>query len=156
MGVFELKQKNINEAIFNLNRSVREGENKRIDGEAYLRLGEIYYDTLHNYERSQAYYDSAIGALPKDYEGYAKIKARQEILNEFVKHLKTIQWQDSLLAMSTLDSAHLHARIDSSYQAKKAADAKRAGKQKKKSNRTHIEAQESVFGSGEDGQTESV
>lgn len=156
MGVFELKQKNINEAIFDLNRSVREGSNKRIDGEAFLRLGEIYYDTLHNYEQSQAYYDSAIGALSKDYEGYAKIKARAEILNEFVKNLNTIKWQDSLLLMANLDSAHLHARIDSSYQARKKEEAKRAGKQKKKSNRVQIESQESVFATSEDGQTESV
>ena len=27
-------------------KSIREGTNKRIDGEAYLKLGEIYYDTL--------------------------------------------------------------------------------------------------------------
>jgi hypothetical protein len=30
----------------NFNKSLREGSNKRIDGEAYLRLGQIYYDTL--------------------------------------------------------------------------------------------------------------
>jgi tetratricopeptide (TPR) repeat protein len=60
MGVFELKQKNINEAITEFNRSVRAGKNKQIDGEAYLRLGEIYYDTLKKYQLSQAYYDSAI------------------------------------------------------------------------------------------------
>jgi tetratricopeptide (TPR) repeat protein len=116
MGIFELKQKNLNDAIVNLNRSVREGSNKRIDGEAYLRLGEIYYDTLRKYELSQAYYDSAIRSLPTDYEGYTQIKARAEILNEFVKHLNTIKWQDSLLAMALLDSTQLRAGIDSAYQ----------------------------------------
>src|SRR5690606_9419214 len=79
MGVFELKQNDINEAINFFNRSVRSGTNQRIRGEAFLRLGEIYYDTLKNYELSQAYYDSAISALPKDYENYATIKSRQEI-----------------------------------------------------------------------------
>ncbi len=140
MGIFELKQKNLNDAIVNLNRSVREGNNKRIDGEAYLRLGEIYYDTLRKYELSQAYYDSAIRSLPTDYEGYTQIKARAEILNEFVKHLNTIKWQDSLLAMASLDSTQLRTRIDSAYQAKKAAEEKRAGKKKKKSNRIEIDS----------------
>src|SRR5690606_30571109 len=42
MGIFELKQNEIDEAIHFLNRSVRSGNNKRIQGEAYLRLGEIY------------------------------------------------------------------------------------------------------------------
>lgn len=154
MGIFELKQKNLNDAIVNLNRSVREGNNKRIDGEAYLRLGEIYYDTLRKYELSQAYYDSAIRSLPTDYEGYARIKARAEILNEFVKHLNTIKWQDSLLAMASLDSAQLRDRIDSAYQAQKAAEEKRAGKKKKRSNRIEIESNtnNSIFASAdEDG-----
>jgi len=157
MGVFELKQKNLNEAITDLNRSVREGSNRRIDGEAYLRLGEIYYDTLHKYELSQAYYDSAISALPKDYEGYARIKARQEILDEFVTQINTIKWQDSLLAMASLDSTHLRTRIDSAYQAKKAADEKKAGKKKKRSNRIEIDenTNNGLFDTAEDQQADA-
>jgi tetratricopeptide (TPR) repeat protein len=157
MGVFELKQKNLNEAITNLNRSVREGSNRRIDGEAYLRLGEIYYDTLHKYELSQAYYDSAISALPKDYEGYARIKARQEILDEFVTQINTIKWQDSLLAMASLDSTQLRTRIDSAYQAKKAADEKKAGKKKKRSNRIEIDenTNNGLFDTAEDQQADA-
>ncbi len=157
MGMFELKQKNIKEAIGYLNTSVREGNNKLIDGEAYLRLGQIYYDTLKNYELSQAYYDSAITSLPKDFEGYAAIKARQEVLNEFVKHLKTIQWQDSLLRMSTLDSTSLRSQIDSAFAArKKLADSKEGKKKKKRINRIEIEASNNnAFASdNEDGTTE--
>ncbi|MEO7988287.1 MAG: tetratricopeptide repeat protein [Chryseolinea sp.] len=157
MGMFELKQKNIKEAIGYLNTSVREGNNKLIDGEAYLRLGQIYYDTLKNYELSQAYYDSAITSLPKDFEGYAAIKARQEVLNDFVKHLKTIQWQDSLLRMSLLDSASLHDHVDSVFAArKKLADSKASKKKKKQSNRIEIEASNNTaFASdNEEGTTE--
>jgi len=159
MGMFELKQKNIQEAIGFLNTSVREGSNKLIDGEAYLRLGQIYYDTLKNYELSQAYYDSAITSLPKDFEGYAAIKARQEVLNEFVKHLKTIQWQDSLLSMSSLDSATLRGQIDSAFAArKKIADGKVGKKKKRQSNRVEItSSNNSVFASdNEDGAEEET
>lgn len=156
MGIFELKQKNIGDAITNLNKSVREGRNRQIDGEAYLRLGEIYYDTLRNYERSQAYYDSAINALPKDYEGYAAIKARQEILNEFVKHLTTIKWQDSLLAMASLDTAALRARVDSAVQARKAIEDKKLVKKKKRSNRIDIESNTSaIFATGDEQENTS-
>jgi tetratricopeptide (TPR) repeat protein len=139
MGVFELKQKNLKEAITDLNSAVRMGSNKRIDGEAYLRLGEIYYDTLRQYELSQAYYDSAISALPKDYEGYAAIKARQEILDEFVKNLKTIEWQDSLLMLAKMDSASIYRKLDSAYQLKKLAEEKNA--RKRKANRINIESE---------------
>ena len=152
MGVFEFKQKNLNEAIADFNKSIREGTNRRIDGEAYLRLGEIYYDTLRKYQLSQAYYDSAINALPKDYEGYEAIKARQEILDEFVTHLNTIKWQDSLLSMANMDSATLRMKIDSSFQAKKAlSEAKEGKKKKRKSNRIEIVSNvNDVFNTGED------
>lgn len=152
MGIFELKQKNIPEAIENFNLSVRRGNNKRIDGEAYLRLGEIYYDTLRNYELSQAYYDSAITSLPTDYEGYQAIKTRQEILNEFVKHLKTIKWQDSLLELSSLDSAGLRARIDTVLTARKKAEDSKAAKKKKRSNRVEIASNDNnnVFSNNND------
>jgi tetratricopeptide (TPR) repeat protein len=158
MGVFESKQKNLNEAIANFNKSIREGTNRRIDGEAYLRLGEIYYDTLRKYELSQAYYDSAINSLPKDYEGFAEIKARQEILDEFVKNLNTIKWQDSLLVLSTLDSATIRMKIDSSYQAKKAIDEANGGKKKrKKSNRIEIVSNaNSVFNTGDNDNDETT
>lgn len=138
MGLFELKQNNLDGAIENFNLSIRTGSNKRIDGEAYLRLGEIYYDTLKDYELSQAYYDSAINVLPTDYQGYAAIKARQEILNEFVKHLKTISWQDSLLSLATLDSVTLRSKIDSALTARKALAEGPAGKKKKRIERIGI------------------
>ena len=138
MGIFELKQDDVNGAIDFLNRSVRSGNNKRIQGEAYLKLGEIYYDTLKNYELSQAYYDSAISALPTDYDGYAAIKARQEILNEFVKHLKTVQWQDSLLSLASLDSAAIRIMVDSVVAAEQKLAEARKGKKKKRSNRVEI------------------
>lgn len=156
MGVFDLKQKNVNEAIANFNQSVRSGSNKKIDGEAYLKLGEIYYDTLKNYELSQAYYDSAITALPKDYEGYGAIKERQEILNEFVQHLRTIKWQDSLLSLALLDSVALRSKVDSAVTSKKKAEDLRNAKKKK---RTRVEitsnTNNAVFGT-EDTGSESV
>lgn len=151
MGVFELRQHNIKGAITNFNRSIREGSNKRIDGEAYLRLGELYYDTLKNYQLSQAYYDSAITSLPQDFENYEQIKARAEILNEFVQHIKTIEWQDSLLTLATLDSAAIKAKVDAIVlERKKAEEAKAA---KKKRNRINIDLNDNnnIFASNASG-----
>ncbi len=148
MGIFELKQNDVDDAIDFLNRSVRSSNNKRIQGEAFLRLGEVYYDTLKNYELSQAYYDSAISALPTDYENYASIKARQEILNDFVKHLKTVQWQDSLLSLASLDSTALRLIVDSVVAAEKKLAEAKAGKKRRRGNRVVIQTQQSgIFGS---------
>jgi tetratricopeptide (TPR) repeat protein len=161
MGIFELKQNNIQDAITNLNLSVRAGNNKKIDGEAYLKLGEIYYDTLKNYEMSQAYYDSAIASLPQDYEGYQKIKTRQEILNEFVTHLKTIQWQDSLLTMASMDSVTLRKKVDSVVTARIEQEQLKAKNIKKRPNRIEIGTTDNsnLFASGDgesDGDAQSA
>jgi tetratricopeptide (TPR) repeat protein len=153
LGAFELKQNNMPQAITNFNLAIREGTDKRVDGIAYLRLGEIYYDTLKDYELSQAYYDSAIGALPSDFENYAAVKERQEVLNEFVRNLKTIEWQDSLLAMASMDSAAIRGRIDSVFAARKKSEEAAQGKKKRrKANRIQIEPTEvNIFSSGGDG-----
>jgi tetratricopeptide (TPR) repeat protein len=153
MGIFELKQKDLKEAINNFNLSIHTGKNKRIDGEAYLRLGEIYYDTLKNYPVSQAYYDSAITSLPKDFEDYDKIKERAKVLNEFVKNLKIIQWQDSLLAMAQLDSITLRKRVDESVTARKNTELKNTKKTRRGSNLISIQsnANNNLFGSDDEG-----
>lgn len=153
LGAFELKQKNLPQAMTNFNLAIKEGSDKRVDGIAYLRIGEIYYDTLKNYELSQAYYDSAIGALPIDFENYTAVKQRQEVLNEFVKNLKTIEWQDSLLAMTDLDSAALRSQIDSVFLAKKQSEEAMAKKKKRRrSNRIQIEETNiNIFNTGQAG-----
>lgn len=153
MGVFELKQNNLQESIANFNKSVIQGSNAKIDAEAYLRLGEIYYDTLKDYELAQAYYDSAITILPEDYEGYEKIKTRQQILNEFVKHLKTIQWQDSLLTLSSMDSLALRVLVDSIVTERKKLEEVRRSKNRKRPGRIEIAANDNsnVFNSDEEG-----
>lgn len=135
MGVFERKQDNVNEAIGNYKLAVKEGSNKQIDGEAFLRLGEIYYDTLRDFETAKAYYDSAVSSLSKDYENYNAIQSRQEILSEFVINLKTIEWQDSLLVLAKMDSATLMSHIQAVIESNKPPETK--GK-KRNRNRVNI------------------
>ena len=137
MGVFERKQKNLDEAIANYNLSIREGNNKLIDGQAYLKLGEIYYDTLKKFQLSQAYYDSAVTALPPTYENYTAIRARQKVLNEFVQNLNTISWQDSLLLMAKMDTAALRKHIAKVLDSQKKPEVK---SKRKKKNRVEINA----------------
>jgi tetratricopeptide (TPR) repeat protein len=137
MGVFERKQKNLKEAIANYNLSIREGTNKQIDGQAYLKLGEIYYDTLKNFQLSQAYYDSAVSALPTTFENYKVIQARQKVLNEFVENLNTISWQDSLLVMAKMDTASLRKHITTVIESQKKPEVK---SKRKKRNRIEIDA----------------
>ena len=129
LGEFERKQNHLNEAIADYKLAAHAGKSKRIQGSAYLRAGQLYFDSLKKYELAKAYYDSAVAALPKEYDNYDLIKKRQEVLGDFVKYTQTIQWQDSLLYMAGLDSVTLRKKLDSAIASRTKPEI---GKKKKK------------------------
>jgi len=133
LGEFERKQGNLDEAIKQYKLSAHSGKNRRIQGMAFLRTGEIYYDSMRKFSLAKAYYDSAINSLPKETKGYESISKRQKVLGEFVTYTETIQWQDSLLALSSLDSATLRKRIDSVLEARKPKEDKKRKKRREAS-----------------------
>ena len=103
IGDFELKQGHLAEAISNYKESIKESStNQRQKSYSYLRLGEIYYDSLKDFELAKAYYDSTVQVMPQDEDRYLEIVERQEILQEFVKHIRTIRVNDSLLNLAAL------------------------------------------------------
>ncbi len=129
LGEFERKQGNVTEAIAEYQRSAHSGKNRRIQGNAFLRIGELYFDSLRRFSLAKAYYDSAVASLPSESEGFDAISKRQKILGDFVTYTETIQWQDSLLALSVLDSTTVRSRIDSVLASRVPKDD---GKKKKK------------------------
>jgi hypothetical protein len=134
-GEFERKQGNLSEAISNYKSAAHAGKNKRIQGSAFLRIGQLNFDSLKKYSLAKLYYDSAVSALPKDYENYDAIKKRQKILGEFSGYTETISLNDSLLTLAAFDSVTLRKRLDSVFamRDKKLASAK---KKKKRSENT--------------------
>jgi len=137
-GEFERKQGHLIEAIDNYKQAAHAGKNKRIQGNSFLRIGEINFDSLKKYNLAKAYYDSAIGALPKEFENYSNIKKRQEVLGEFVTYTETIQWQDSLLYLATLDSISVRNKLDSALAFKAKTTDTEKGKKKKKKNASYV------------------
>lgn len=129
LGEFERKQNHLPEAINNYKLAAHAGKNKRIQGSAYLRVGQLYFDSLKTYDQAKLYYDSAVNALPKEFENYDNIKRRQEVLGDFAKYNETIRWQDSLLVMAAMDTAQLRKRLDSTLTARV---VKEDGKKKKR------------------------
>jgi tetratricopeptide (TPR) repeat protein len=113
LGEFERKQNHLPEAIDDYELAAHAGKNKRIQGMAYLRVGQLYFDSLKRYDLAKLYYDSAVQSLPKEFENYAAIKMRQEVLGDFAKYNETIRWQDSLLVMAEMDTATLRKSLDS-------------------------------------------
>jgi len=113
MGKFELNHDNTDLAVQHLRSSLQEPLNHPVQkAYSYLKLGELYYDHFKNFELAQAYYDSTVRVMPQDDERYEAIKKRNDILNEFVVQLRTIQLQDSLLTLASMDPQQLSNVLD--------------------------------------------
>jgi tetratricopeptide (TPR) repeat protein len=76
-----------------------------------LELADIFFG-VRNYPISQAYYDSTMQFLPKDYPGYKELFLRTQTLTDLVKNLQVIQRQDSLQKLATLSKDELNRVID--------------------------------------------
>jgi tetratricopeptide (TPR) repeat protein len=133
LGEFERKQNNLAAAIDNYKLSAHAGTNKRIQGSAFLRIGQLQFDSLKKYSLAKLYYDSAIGALPKDFENYEEIKKRQEVLGEFAKYTEAITWNDSLLYLATFDSLTVRTKLDSVVASRKLPEDTSRKKKKRSS-----------------------
>jgi tetratricopeptide (TPR) repeat protein len=131
LGEFEKKQNNLKEALQDYKLSAHAGKNKRVQGMAFLRIGQINFDSLKKYKPAKLYYDSAVGALPKDFENLEAVKKRQTILGEFVKYTDDITLNDSLLFLASMDTAAVRHRLDSIMN-KNSKDVVSAKKKKKK------------------------
>jgi tetratricopeptide (TPR) repeat protein len=81
-----------------------------------LTLAEMLFDE-HDYEVSQAYYDTTLQALPRDYPNYDEINKRGIILGELVFNLLLIRNQDSLQMVADMSEDKRNALIDGIIQA---------------------------------------
>ncbi|MDP1622942.1 MAG: tetratricopeptide repeat protein [Bacteroidales bacterium] len=76
-----------------------------------LELADIFFGT-RNYTISQAYYDSTMQFLPKDYPNYKELYKRTMTLTDLVKNLQVIQRQDSLQKLATMSESDRNKVID--------------------------------------------
>ena len=135
MGEFELKNDSLPLAIDHYKSSVKVStSNQRQKSYGYLRLGQIYYERLKNYELAKAYYDSTVAVMPKDEEQFAAIQKRQEILGDFVEQITIIRTQDSLLRLASMDSSALVSLFDQVL-AQREADEQKAAKEERRRKR---------------------
>ncbi|MBI3503191.1 MAG: tetratricopeptide repeat protein, partial [Bacteroidetes bacterium] len=85
--------------------------NTRQKGISYLRAADIYFDQK-NYKPAQAYYDSTMAFLPKEYKNYDLIKNKHTSLTAMIKDISTISHEDSLLQVAEMDTAKISKLID--------------------------------------------
>jgi tetratricopeptide (TPR) repeat protein len=82
-----------------------------------LKVADLYFN-IPSYENAQAYYDTAMTALPKDYPDYLNIDRKTKVLTDLVDNLIVIQHEDSLqrlVAMSETDRNKVIDNIIAAY-----------------------------------------
>lgn len=136
MARFELKQDNHDKAVALLKNSVASSQDQRQKGYSFLKLGELNYNHYKNFTLSKLYYDSAVAVLPTDDENFEAIKARYQILKDFVKNYKTIQEQDSLLRLAAMSEGELSLFLDEVIAQKQLAQERLEKESRKKARRS--------------------
>jgi tetratricopeptide (TPR) repeat protein len=121
----ELREKHEPQGIEYLKRSVAVSlKNPAQKALSFLKLADLYYDRP-DYKLAQAYYDSVVPLIRKDYPNYELIIAKQKNLTELVKNLKVITAEDSLQRIAGMDSTVRIAFIDNLIAKAKEAERKK-------------------------------
>jgi len=76
-----------------------------------LRLANIYFKRP-DYGQAQAYYDSTLMFLPKDFPDYEQISTKTDILTRLVGFLQTVHVEDSLQTLAAMPEAERNKIID--------------------------------------------
>lgn len=100
LGNLELADKNESQAIVEYSNCLRSKSNDpNIKSYTYLALADLYFKK-QDYSNAQVYYDSSARSTDKFNPEYPNIIAKNQILNELIKHLLNIKEKDSLLRLS--------------------------------------------------------
>lgn len=112
MAELALREGDEDKAIRYLRKSVAAYKDNAIQrSTSALKVATLFFER-NDYESSQAYYDTAVMSMNRDYPGYDSIANISNTLNELVMNLMVIRDQDSLLRVADMDSASRVALID--------------------------------------------
>jgi hypothetical protein len=107
-----IKDNDIPLAIDYLKQSVSSSTNNNYQkSKSSLTLADLYF-AIPRYREAQAYYDTAMMFIPKDYPDYETISSKTLVLSDLVVNLITIQRQDSLQHLVNMPEAERNAVID--------------------------------------------
>jgi tetratricopeptide (TPR) repeat protein len=99
-------------AVENLRLSVMNStKNNYQKAKSSLAVADIFFK-VPNYEKAQAYYDTAMMFIPKDYPNYSTIASKTSVLSDLVSNLVVIQRQDSLQWVASLPENERTALIN--------------------------------------------
>lgn len=112
LAEISLKQQDTVQAIEYLRQSAASSmQNRNQKALSCLKLADLYF-LEPDYKNSQAYYDSTMQFLNKEYPDYEGISKKTTVLNELVGHLLIIENEDSLQRIAAMSENDRNALID--------------------------------------------
>ncbi|MBN2214452.1 MAG: tetratricopeptide repeat protein [Bacteroidales bacterium] len=112
LGNLAMKEDNINKAIENYRKSIREStSNTEQKTKSYLTLADIYYE-LPDYILAQAYYDSTVTLLDMSFPEYDLIYAKSQNLTDLVEQINIVNLEDSVQRLAEMDRDELLHFVD--------------------------------------------
>ena len=112
LAQISLTDKDTNQAIGYLGKSVSTSKTNNYQRSiSALQLADIYF-SFPNYRKAQAYYDSTMQFLPKDFANYKVIRKKTETLTALVQQLQLISREDSLQALAAMSEEARNKVID--------------------------------------------
>jgi tetratricopeptide (TPR) repeat protein len=112
MAELALREGDETKALRYLRRSVAAYKDNQIQRmQSSLKAASIFFER-NEYELAQAYYDTAVTSMNREYEGYDSIMNISQTLNELVMYASVVRDQDSLLRVAAMDSISRNKLID--------------------------------------------
>ena len=112
MAELALREGDENKAINYLRKSVAAYKDNQIQrAQSSLKAATMLFER-NEYELAQAYYDTAVTSMDREYEGYDSIMNISQTLNELVMYASVVRDQDSLLRVAAMDSISRNLLID--------------------------------------------
>ncbi|MBO7616598.1 MAG: tetratricopeptide repeat protein [Bacteroidales bacterium] len=112
MAELALREGDEAKAVRYLRKSVAAYKDNQIQRmQSSLKAASILFEQ-NQYELAQAYYDTAVSSMDREYEGYDSIMNISQTLNELVMYASVVRDQDSLLRVAAMDSTERNILID--------------------------------------------
>ena len=112
MAELALREGDESKAIGYLRKSVAAYKDNQIQRvQSSLKAASMLFEG-NQYELAQAYYDTAVTSMNREFEGYDSIRNISLTLNELVMYANVVRTQDSLLRVAAMDSVSRNVLID--------------------------------------------
>jgi outer membrane protein assembly factor BamD (BamD/ComL family) len=113
MAQVESRKKNDKGAAEFYQKSLRSASQNRSQlPYTYMKLADLNYNKLQNYELASAYYDSCAALLPPQDPQFKRVTERFNSLSQYVKQVTIIRTEDSLQKLANMNPAALDKLLE--------------------------------------------